>query len=63
MKTCQSAKLNHHPILRWPTSRLAWDLGVPMPAIDATAPLAEMGVQVRALSLAGAFKPSELVTA
>ena len=54
MNAHRSATHNHHPVVRWLTSRLAWHLEVPTHAIDPTAPLAELGVDsVRALSLVG----------
>jgi acyl carrier protein len=45
---------NRRPILRWLTIRLASYLDVPVTAVDAMVPLAEMGVDsVHAVSLVG----------
>jgi acyl carrier protein len=45
---------NRRPILRWLTIRLASYLDVPVNAVDAMVPLAEMGVDsVHAVSLVG----------
>ena len=45
---------NRRPILRWLTIRLASYLEVPVTAVDAMVPLAEMGVDsVHAVSLVG----------
>lgn len=54
MITHRRSRTTHGSVLHWLTTRIAWHLEVPTHAVDATTPLAELGVDsVRALGLVG----------